>query len=79
MAGGNQRIRDRLYVLLLGAVLAALAWVWGFETPPPDLMDDLAMAAGLRPPTGPFGHLWHAVAAQEKRGMTAWWAVGRLS
>ena len=63
MAGGNQRIRDRLYVLLLGAVLAALAWVWGFETPPPDLMDDLAMAAGLRPPTGPFGHLWHAVAA----------------
>ena len=63
MAGGNQRIRDRLYVLLLGAVLAALAWIWGFETPPPDLMDDLAMAAGLRPPTGPFGHLWHAVAA----------------
>ena len=63
MAGGNQRIRDRLYVLLLGAVLAALAWVWGFETPLPDLMDDLAMAAGLRPPTGPFGHLWHAVAA----------------
>ena len=63
MAGGNQRLRDRLYVLLLGAVLAALAWIWGFETPPPDLMDDLAMAAGLRPPTGPFGHLWHAVAA----------------
>ena len=55
--------RDRLYVFLLGAAIAALAWMWQFETPPPDVMDALAAAAGLRPPTGPLSLLWQHIAA----------------
>jgi tetratricopeptide (TPR) repeat protein len=52
-----------LYVFLLAAAVAALAWAWQFESPPPDLMDDLAAAAGLRPPTGPHALLWYHIAA----------------
>ena len=63
MTGGILRFRDRLYVLLLGAAIAALAWVWRFETVPPDLMDSLSAAAGLRPPTGPLSLLWWHIAA----------------
>ena len=55
--------RNNLYVLLLGAAVALLSWTWRFETPPPDLMDSLAAAAGLRPPTQPFSLLWHCIAA----------------
>ena len=62
MVDGWQRFRGRLYVLLLGAALAALAWWWRFDSPPPELMDDLAAAAGLRPPVGPIGLLWHNIA-----------------
>ncbi len=61
--GDLQRFRDRLYVILLGVVISALAWTWHFETPPPDLMDSLAAAAGLRPPTQPFSLLWQCIAA----------------
>ena len=59
MVGVRQRVLDRLYVLLLGAAIAGLAWAWRFETPPPDLMEDLAAAAGIRPPTGPLSLIWH--------------------
>lgn len=63
MTDVRQRLFDRLYVLLLGAAIAALAWFWRFDTPPPDLVDDLAAAAGLRPPVSPLGLHWQYVAA----------------
>ena len=47
MTDGILRFRDRLYVFLLGAAIAVLAWIWRFESVPPDLMDALAAAAGL--------------------------------
>ena len=59
MTDGRQRFFDRLYVLLLGAAIAALAWFWRFDSVPPALMDDLAAAAGLRPPAGPLSLAWH--------------------
>ena len=49
--------------MALGACVAALAWLWRFDAPPPDLLDDLACAAGLRPPVGPLNLLWQSVAA----------------
>jgi len=49
-------------VLLFGAALSALAWVWRFDSVPPDMMEDLAVAAGLRPPAAPFGLLWQYLA-----------------
>ena len=63
MTDGRQRFFDRLYVLFLGAAIAALAWVWQFDSTPPDLVNDLAAAAGLRPPTGPLALLWQQIAA----------------
>lgn len=63
MTDGRQRLLDRLYVLFLGAAIAALAWIWRFDSTPPDLMDDLAAAAGLRPPISPLGLLWQHIAA----------------
>ncbi len=50
MTEGKRKLRDRLYVSLLGVAIAALAFAWGYDAPPPELMDDLAAAAGLRPP-----------------------------
>ena len=63
MTDGRQRLFDRRYVLFLGAAIAALAWVWQFDSTPPDLVNDLAAAAGLRPPTGPLALLWQQIAA----------------
>lgn len=63
MTDAGQRFRSRLYVLLLGAVIAALAWTWRFDTVPPDLMESLSVAAGLRPPASPLGLLWQVIAA----------------
>lgn len=62
MADAKPRFSDRLYTVLLGAAVAALAFVWRFDAPPPDLLDDLAAAAGLRPPAGQFSLLWHHLA-----------------
>ena len=62
MTGGRQIFLDRLYVILLCAVLSALAWLWQFDSPPPDLMDGLAAAAGLRPPPAQLSLLWQHVA-----------------
>lgn len=50
-------------MLLFGAAIAALAWVWRYDAVPPDLMENLAVAAGLRPPTGTTSLLWQYVAA----------------
>lgn len=50
-------------MLLFGAAIAALAWAWRYDSVPPDLMEDLAVAAGLRPPTGTTSLLWQYVAA----------------
>lgn len=63
MTGGWQNFRNRLYVLLFGAAVTALAWVWQFDSVPPDLMEHLSVAAGLRPPNGTFSLLWQYVAA----------------
>ena len=64
MTGGrtSHRTEDCLYLLLLGAGVAALAWFWRFETPPPSLLEDLACAAGLRPPAEPLNLLWQTFA-----------------
>ena len=68
MTGGWQSFRNRLYVLLFGAAIAALAWAWRYDAVPPDLMENLAVAAGLRPPTGTTSLLWQYVAAPLCRG-----------
>ena len=62
MTGGRQISLDRLYVILLCAAISALAWAWQFDSPPPELMDSLAAAAGLRPPITPLSLLWQHVA-----------------
>ena len=56
------KFRDRLYVFMLGAAIVVLAWIWRFESVPPDLMDALAAAAGLRPPAEPLSLLWCQIA-----------------
>ena len=63
MVGGRQAFLNRLYVLLFGAAVATLAWVWQFDSVPPDLMENLAVAAGLRPANGTTALLWQYVAA----------------
>ena len=60
---GKRALRDRLYVLLLGTVITLLSWAWQFETPPPDLMETLAVSAGLRPVAAPFSLMWHYIAS----------------
>ena len=68
MTGGWQSFRNRLYVLLFGAAVATLAWAWRFDSVPPDLVEDLSIAAGLRPPNGTSALLWQYVAAPLCRG-----------
>lgn len=63
MTGGRQISLDRLYVILLCAAISALAWAWQFDSPPPELMDSLAAAAGLRPPVAPLSLFWQHIAA----------------
>ena len=63
MTGGWQSFRNRLYVLLFGAAVATLAWVWQFDSVPPDLMEHLSIAAGLRPPQDTTALLWQYIAA----------------
>ncbi len=61
MAEFWQKLRGNLYVLLLGLAVSALAWVWGYDSPPPEMLDGIAAAAGLRPPTSPVSQLWLAI------------------
>ena len=56
------RWRERPYMLLVGVAVAALAWVWQFDAVPPDMVDNVAAAAGLRPPAKPVSFLWHLLA-----------------
>ena len=63
MAGGWQSSRNRLYVLLFGVAVAALAWAWQFGSVPPDLIEHLSIAAGLRPPKDTTALLWQYIAA----------------
>ena len=69
MTGGWQSIRNRLYVLLFGAAVAALAWVWRFDSVPPDLMENLSIAAGLRPVNDTSSLLWQYIAVPLCRGL----------
>ena len=62
MMGRKKTFRDWLYAVLFGAALAALARTWGFDTPPPDLTESLAVAAGLRPPEGTLSLHWQLIA-----------------
>ena len=63
MTGRRQLFLNRLYVLLFGAAVAALAWVWQYDSVPPDLMEHLSVAAGLRPPKDTTALLWQYIAA----------------
>ena len=43
---------------LVGAAVAAFSWVWRYGWLPPELWEEVAVAAGLRPPTAPFPLFW---------------------
>ncbi|MGN0853118.1 MAG: tetratricopeptide repeat protein [Kiritimatiellia bacterium] len=53
-------VRDYACALAAGLVAAGLSWFWRFPMPAPGVWEDLAVAALLRPPTGPFPALWQA-------------------
>ncbi|MBQ6339149.1 MAG: tetratricopeptide repeat protein [Kiritimatiellae bacterium] len=57
--------------LLLGGAVAALSWWWRYAWLPPGVWEDVAVAAGLRPPEAPFPLLWHALAGQLFRWLDA--------
>ena len=59
--------------LLLGGGVAALSWWWRYEWLPPGVWEDVAVAAGVRPPAAPFPLLWHTLVAQLFR----WLGVGQ--
>ncbi len=44
---------------LAGVAVALISWLWRYEWLPPELWEDVAVAAGLRPPAAPFPLLWH--------------------
>lgn len=50
--------------ILTGVAVALLSWTWRFDWLPPELWEDVAVAAGLRPPEGPFPLLWHLLVSQ---------------
>jgi tetratricopeptide (TPR) repeat protein len=61
----RQAFIDRLAAGALGLAVAAFAWLTGNSLEfPPDLWNDVAIAAGLRPPAREFPLLWHLMAAQ---------------
>ena len=64
MTEGGPRFFERLFVPLLftGTVVAVLAWLWGYDAPPPGILEDLAVAAGLRPPASPVSLHWQLIA-----------------
>ena len=48
-----------LTAVLVGAVVAVFSWFWRYGWLPPELWEDVAVAAGLRPPEAPFPLVWH--------------------
>lgn len=46
----------------LGAAVAFVSWYWRYAWLPPGVWEDMAVAAGLRPPDAQFPLLWHAAA-----------------
>ena len=51
--------KDYAWAIALGCVFAVLSWWWGSAEVPPEMWEDVAVAAGLRPPVAPFPGLWH--------------------
>ena len=47
---------------LVGAAVAALSWLWRYDWLPPELWEDVSVAAGLRPPEATFPLAWHLLA-----------------
>ena len=45
--------------MALGVAVALLSRHWSYAWLPPDLWEDVAVAAGMRPPEAPFPLLWH--------------------
>ena len=53
---------DRFFSCLTGVAVAALAWITGNNCElPPELWDELSVAAGLRPPEREFPIVWQAM------------------
>ena len=50
-----------LVATLFGVAIALLSWLWRFPWLPPELWEDTAIAAGLRPPEALFPLLWNAL------------------
>ena len=48
----------------LGVTVALLSWWWQYAWLPPSAWEDVAVAAGIRPPEAPFPLLWHALTHQ---------------
>lgn len=53
--------KDWVWAASLGGLIAILLWLLGGSEPPIEVMEDVAVAAGLRPPVAPFPGLWHAL------------------
>ena len=49
---------------LVGAAVASFSWLWRYEWLLPGMWEDVAVAAGLRPPAAPFPLLWHMLVEQ---------------
>ena len=47
---------------LVGAAVAVFSWLWRYGWLPPELWEDVAVAAGLRPLEEPFPLLWQMLA-----------------
>lgn len=77
--------KDYAWAIALGGVFAALSLGWGSAEMPPDLWEDVAVAAGLRPPVAPFPGLWHCLSRMLfatfglRRGIGILHALGPLS
>lgn len=56
-------LRDYACAFAAGLVAIALSCLCRFPMMPPGVWEDLAVAAQLRPPTGPFPGLWQAIVA----------------
>ena len=50
--------------MVLGTAVALLSWWWRYAWLPPGVWEDVAVAAGIRPPEAPFPLLWHALTHQ---------------